>query len=203
MSLYLLYFLKTWNFFCNIWILKIILALELFPLACLYYGWQRWPWIETWKTGPTLQVLMLSTPAKITKRKWISIVSDMPFHSCFSGRIPKKNLKPGSNVAEFNATEENTYCSHSFVSDSAHVKYIYHVWTGRKSICAPEKLCICPYRHPSRVFLSWFSGRPQEDLEVPFILRKPVLGWRVTLLAESLNLSERLYERKSRTPLPK
>ena len=203
MSLYLLYFLKTWNFFCNIWILKIILALELFPLACLYYGWQRWPWIETWKTGPTLQVLMLSMPAKITKRKWISIVSDMPFHSCFSGRIPKKKLKPGSNVAEFNATEENTYCSHSFVSDSAHVKYIYHVWTGRKSICAPEKLCICPYRHPSPAFLSWFSGRPQEDLEVPFILRKPVLGWRVTLLAESLNLSERLYERKSRTPLAK
>ena len=155
------------------------------------------------KTGPTLQVLMLSMPAKITKRKWISIVSDMPFHSCFSGRIPKKNLKPGSNVAEFNATEENTYCSHSFVSDSAHVKYIYHVWTGRKLICAPEKLCICPYRHPSPAVLSWFSGRPQEDLEVPFILRKPVLGWRVTLLAESLNLSERLYERKSRTPLPK
>ena len=196
MSLYLLYFLKTWNFFCNIWILKIILALELFPLACLYYGWQRWPWIETWKT---LQVLMLSMPAKITKRKWISIVSDMPFHSCFSGRIPKENLKPGSNVAEFNANEE----THSFVSDSAHVKYIYHVWTGRKSICAPQKHCICPYRHPPPAFLSWFSGRPQEDLEVPFILGKLVLGWRVTLLAESLNLSERLYERKSRTPLPK
>ena len=44
----------------------------------------------------------------------------MPFHSCFSGRIPKENLKPGSNVAEFNANEE----THSFVSDSAHVKYI-------------------------------------------------------------------------------
>ena len=58
---------------------------------------------------------MLSMPAKITKRKWISIVSDMPFHSCFSGRIPKKNLKPGSNVAEFNANEENIYCSYSSV----------------------------------------------------------------------------------------
>lgn len=155
------------------------------------------------KTGPALQVLMLSMPAKITKRKWIAIVSDMPFHSCFSGRILKKNLKPGSNVAEFNANEENIYCSHSFVSDSAHVKYIYDVWTGRKSRCAPGKHCICPCRHPPSAFLSWFSGRPQEDLEVPFILREPVLGWRVTLLAESLNLSERLYERKSRTPLPK
>ena len=199
MSLYLLYFLKTWNFFCNIWILKIILALELFPLACLYYGWQRWPWIETLKNWANFASFNAVYACKNHKEEVNFDWSDMPFHSCFSGRIPKENLKPGSNVAEFNANEE----THSFVSDSAHVKYIYHVWTGRKSICAPEKHCICPYRHPPPAFLSWFSGRPQEDLEVPFILRKPVLRWRVTLLAESLNLSERLYERKSRTPLPK
>lgn len=92
--------------------------------------------------------------------------------------------------------------SHSFVSDSAHVKYIYHVWTGRKSICAPDKHCIYPYRHPSPAFLRWFLGRPQEDLEVPFILRKPVQGRRATLLAESLNLRERLYEKKSWTLCP-
>ena len=121
MSLYLLYFLKTWNFFCNIWILKIILALELFPLACLYYGWQRWPWIETWKTGPTLQVLMLSTPAKITKRKWISIVSDMPFHSCFSGRIPKKT----SNQVQ---TSPNLMLMRKISIVHTHLCQIRHMW---------------------------------------------------------------------------
>ena len=111
----------------------------------------------------------------------------------------KKNLKPGSNVARNLMLMRQTLTqmsSHSFVSDSAHVKYIYHVWTGRKSICAPDKHCIYPYRHPSPAFLRWFLGRPQEDLEVPFILRKPVQS-RATLLAESLNWRERLYEKKS------
>ena len=68
----------------------------------------------------------------------------------------KKNLKPGSNVARNLMLMRQTLTqmsSHSFVSDSAHVKYIYHVWTGRKSICAPDKHCIYPYRHPSPAFL--------------------------------------------------
>ena len=123
-------------------------------------------------------------------------------HSCFSGRIPKKTSNQVQTSPNLMLMRKISIV-HTHLCQIRHMWYIYYVWTGRKSICAPEKLCICPYRHPSPAFLSWFSGRPQEDLEVPFILRKPVLGWRVTLLAESLNLSERLYDRKSRTPLPK
>ena len=165
---------------------------------------KSWPWIETWKNWANFASFNAIYACKNHKEEVNCHYIWYALSLILSGRIlKKKNLKPGSNVAEFNANEENIYCSHSFVSDSAHVKYIYHVWTGCKSICAPEKLCICPCSHPPPAFLSWFSGRPQEDLEVPFILRKPVLGWRVTLLAESLNLSERLYERKNRTPLPK
>lgn len=78
------------------------------------------------KTGPTLQVLMLclQKPQRGSELQFYPICY---FSHAFLEESLKKTLKSGSNVAEFNTNEENIYCSHSFVSDSAHVKYIYYV----------------------------------------------------------------------------